>query len=102
MRTRVIPEVGIWTVFKVSGRRARQTARFCLLRKGRGTIRYADREKKVQRNVLIGSEGGLAEEEIRLLSEKGVLCASLGKRILRCETAPLAALTLILHTFGEL
>lgn len=53
-------------------------------------------------SLFIGSEGGFAEEEIAVLNENGVRCASLGVRILRCETAPIAALALISHALGEM
>lgn len=42
--------------------------------------------------LLIGPEGGLNEEEERLATAHGVLAVSLGARILRTETAGLAAL----------
>lgn len=53
-------------------------------------------------SLLIGSEGGFSPEEIALCEALGVARATLGKRILRCETAPLAALTLVLHAAGEM
>lgn len=53
-------------------------------------------------SLLIGSEGGFAEEEIASCNAAGLQCATLGRRILRCETAPLAALTLIHTAAGEM
>ena len=47
--------------------------------------------------VFIGSEGGFEEEEVTMALEKGFYIASLGKRILRCETAPLAAISAIMY-----
>ena len=52
--------------------------------------------------VMIGSEGGFSEEEVALAVEKGVRLATLGPRILRCETAPLVALTLLLYETGNM
>ena len=52
--------------------------------------------------VMVGSEGGFSEEEVEICSARGIPCATLGRRILRCETAPLAAVTLILNALGEL
>ena len=43
----------------------------------------------------IGPEGGFTEEEINLLYKKNVKSVSLGKRILRCETAAVYALSVI-------
>lgn len=47
-------------------------------------------------SIFIGSEGGFEESEIELLVKSGTSTATLGKRILRAETAPLAALTAIM------
>jgi len=45
--------------------------------------------------VLIGSEGGFSEEEAALARENGFVITTLGKRILRTETAPLCVLSII-------
>ena len=42
--------------------------------------------------VIIGPEGGIAPEEISFLEENGFLSASLGKKILRTETAGIYAI----------
>ena len=42
--------------------------------------------------LVIGPEGGISPEEVAFLTEAGFLSVSLGKRILRCETAGLYAL----------
>lgn len=52
--------------------------------------------------VLTGPEGGYTEAEIAAAVEAGLRSASLGARILRCETAPLAALTALLFAAGEM
>jgi 16S rRNA (uracil1498-N3)-methyltransferase len=44
-------------------------------------------------SILIGSEGGFSEEEVDLLNRKGLINISLGKRILRTETAAVSALS---------
>lgn len=49
-------------------------------------------------NILIGAEGGFSKEEINYLKENGYLSISLGKRILRSETACIC-LTSILSLF---
>lgn len=46
--------------------------------------------------VLIGSEGGLTQKEIDTLKEKGAKIISLGKRILRAETASITALSILM------
>lgn len=49
--------------------------------------------------VIVGSEGGFSPEEAALATENGAVSVSLGKRILRCETAPLFALSCIAYRF---
>ncbi len=52
--------------------------------------------------LLIGSEGGFEPEEAEAAKEAGCHAATLGKRILRCETAPLAALAAVMQLTGDL
>ena len=47
--------------------------------------------------MLIGPEGGFSEEEVNRLTERGAKSVSLGKRILRTETAGMAMLAQILY-----
>lgn len=47
--------------------------------------------------LLTGPEGGFSAEEVALLAKGGVPSVSLGPRILRAETAPIAALTILLY-----
>ena len=46
--------------------------------------------------LLIGPEGGMAESEVRQALDAGFAPISLGPRLLRAETAPLAALALLM------
>ena len=52
--------------------------------------------------IFIGPEGGFTEEEIQLALEEGVEAVTLGKRILRSETASIVTLTNILYEMGEM
>lgn len=52
--------------------------------------------------VLIGSEGGFEKSEVDKCTEGGAIAIGLGKRILRCETAPLAAISIIMHLTGNM
>ena len=47
-------------------------------------------------SIYIGPEGGFEEAEVKLLCEAGAVQATLGKRILRTQTAPVAALSAIM------
>ena len=52
--------------------------------------------------AVVGSEGGFAEEEYALAQRLGYCGVSLGKRILRAETAAIALVSVIMHEAGEL
>lgn len=47
-------------------------------------------------SIYIGPEGGFEKDEVELLTKNGAQQATLGKRILRTQTAPLAALSAIM------
>lgn len=51
--------------------------------------------------VVIGPEGGFSEEEISLAKHNGYVSISLGNRILRTETAGIAALAIIGYHFEQ-
>ena len=51
--------------------------------------------------LLTGPEGGLEEKEVSQAMEAGWKVCTLGKRILRCETAPLCALSAVMYAVGE-
>ena len=53
-------------------------------------------------SIMVGAEGGFEEEEVSKALEQGIASLSLGKRILRCETAPLAALSIIMYETGNM
>ena len=53
-------------------------------------------------SIMTGPEGGFSEEEVRLAQAAGMQICSLGPRILRCETAPLCALSAVLYAAGAL
>lgn len=48
-------------------------------------------------NIVIGPEGGFDEDEVNLAAKQGFKVLSLGGRILRCETAPLSAISQIAY-----
>ena len=52
-------------------------------------------------SLLTGPEGGLEEKEVAQAVEAGLQVCTLGKRILRCETAPLCALSAVMYDAGE-
>lgn len=52
--------------------------------------------------VLVGPEGGFAEREVAAAMEAGFTPVTLGRRILRAETASLAAMAIVQYLLGNL
>ena len=52
--------------------------------------------------LFVGPEGGYDEEEVRLAESWGAVSVSLGRRILRTETAAIVGAVLILYELGEM
>ena len=52
--------------------------------------------------LMVGPEGGFEPEEARAAQTAGVSLITLGKRIMRTETCPVAVLALIMHLTGNL
>ena len=52
--------------------------------------------------VVIGPEGGFAADEVERAHDAGARAISLGRRILRTETAALVVLAALLYARGEL
>ena len=67
----------------------------------RQALRQADPELDEIR-LFVGPEGGFAPEEIERARQVGMQLVSLGPRILRTETAGIAALSAILYALGEM
>lgn len=52
--------------------------------------------------VMLGPEGGFTDQEIEQAQNHGFLSAGLGRRVLRAETATIAAVTLAQYIFGDM
>lgn len=51
--------------------------------------------------LITGPEGGFSEQEVARAEQAGLHVCTLGSRILRCETAPLCALSALMYAAGE-
>lgn len=76
------------------------TILFCY-EKGTISFRSAISGDETNYFVFVGPEGGFSEEEAELAQSFGAKLLTLGPRILRTETAPLAALAAICYEKGE-
>lgn len=69
-----------------------------------GGVRFGevpfDGKKRI--GLFIGSEGGISEEEAAAAQSAGLHRVWLGKRILRCETAPTAAVSVLMYLTGNM
>ena len=66
------------------------------------TLRMALEEGSAQTfSLMTGPEGGLDIKEVEQAEAAGLAICTLGKRILRCETAPLCALSAVMYAAGE-
>jgi 16S rRNA (uracil1498-N3)-methyltransferase len=52
--------------------------------------------------LFTGPEGGFSDEEIMTAKEKGFIAATMGRRILRAETAAIVALGIVQYQLGDL
>ena len=93
----VIPTVGGVLSFKELLDKIEGTVLFCYEGEDTRTIKAVLQNEKIGDtvSVIIGSEGGFSQKEADQLKEKGAISVGLGKRILRCETAPVFALSCI-------
>lgn len=57
---------------------------------------------KLKLAIVIGPEGGLDIEEVKVLKENGAKVITLGKRILRTETVSLTMLSILMYELGDL
>lgn len=101
-KRRIIPEVSECMSFKQAVEYARRMKLKLIpyeLSEGMATTKHLIESVRSGWDVavFIGPEGGFAEEEIALAKEAGILPVTLGKRILRTETAGLAVLSWLMY-----
>lgn len=99
----IIPEVsGIITVEQAAKELSQCDVPIVCYEKGGVSFSQTGLENGKTVGLFIGSEGGFEQKEVELCTEKGAVAVTLGKRILRCETAPLAALSIIMNLTGNM
>ncbi|MCL2742138.1 MAG: 16S rRNA (uracil(1498)-N(3))-methyltransferase [Oscillospiraceae bacterium] len=65
-------------------------------------LRGGDRDASGGIGLFCGPEGGYEDGEIGALKGAGFIAVSLGPRVLRTETAPIAAMAVLMYEFGGL
>lgn len=96
-----VPEITEPTSF-FDAIRADATSGTRILLSPTGSLRARDLPRPSAITLLIGPEGGLAENEQDAAIRAGFQPVQLGPRILRTETAAIAALAALQHDFGDL
>ena len=99
----IIPTVNPVINFEEAITMMKQAQRGILFYEGGGEQLNAIVEEELQSlGIMVGSEGGFEDEEVALAKREGIHIATLGKRILRCETAPIAAISIIMNLTGNI
>ena len=100
----IIPQVGELTDFSRIPElmKQHQLALFCYELGGRPLSELTGQAQADDIAVFIGPEGGISTAEAQALTDAGCSAATLGKRILRCETAPIAAIAAIMTLTGNM
>ena len=99
-----IPEVIVLPSFKAALERAAQADKALMFYENEHavTLRMALESGSWNTvSLLTGPEGGLEEKEVEQARAAGLEVCTLGSRILRCETAPLCALSAVMYAAGE-
>ena len=99
-----IPEVLVLSSYKAALERASKADKALMFYENEQavTLQMAmEQGSSATISLLTGPEGGLEEKEVAQAREQGFQICTLGKRILRCETAPLCALSAVMYASGE-
>ena len=99
-----VPDVLVMPDYRSALERAKQADLAILLYENEHatTLKMALESVEYQSVSLIsGPEGGLEPSEVERASGLGIKICTLGSRILRCETAPLCALSAVMYQSGE-
>lgn len=98
----IVPEVKKMTDLKTAVQECRADIKIVFYEGGGEPLGNIIKKDAKSAAVFIGPEGGFEKEEVAFLKENGVVPATLGKRILRTQTAPVAALAAIMLLTGNL
>ena len=99
-----IPEVVVLSSFQEALKRAAQADKALMFYENEQatTLKMALETGSYETvSLLTGPEGGLEEKEVEQARAAGLQVCTLGSRILRCETAPLCALSAVMYASGE-
>jgi 16S rRNA (uracil1498-N3)-methyltransferase len=67
-----------------------------------GNTRFAELSASESCDLLIGSEGGFSPDEVKQSKKSDFVEVTMGQRVMRTETAPIAALAILQYRFGDI
>ncbi len=101
-RRGIIPEVAPALSFREAVADAKKNNQNIIFYElGGESVRKIIENKPLSLGMFIGSEGGFEPGEVETVLAEGGKAATLGRRILRAETAPLAALSVLMFETGN-
>ncbi len=101
-RRGLVPEVCPCISFKEAAKQTIQNDKTIIFYEmGGESVKQLIDKKPSTIGMFIGSEGGFEQSEVDFITSNGGATGTLGKRILRAETAPLAALSIIMYETGN-
>ncbi len=100
----IIPEVAPMMTWKEALQSMQAQDISVMLYEEEGGVRFGEVPLAGMTSIglFIGSEGGISEEEAAQAVQAGLHRVWLGSRILRCETAPTAAISILMYLTGNL
>ena len=101
-RRGIVPEVAGCMTFRQAVEQSREnTLNIIFYELGGESVGKLLEKNAKSIGIFIGSEGGFEQNEVDLVCDNGGFAATLGRRILRAETAPLAALSILMYATGN-
>ncbi|MEG2813444.1 MAG: RsmE family RNA methyltransferase [Oscillospiraceae bacterium] len=98
----IIPEICQLETFENAVTKRFEGQSILYYEKGGENTNRIIRQDTTNCNLFIGSEGGFFEEEIEFAKKNDIKIGTLGKLILRCETAPIVSISLVLNATGNM
>lgn len=92
----IVPEICEMTDLKTAAANDNSELKILFFEGGGTPLREIVKKSIKTISIYIGPEGGFEKNEVELIKENGGTVATLGKRILRTQTAPVASLTAIM------
>ena len=98
----ILPQVETPISFAAAAARMATEKTVVLYEGGGAPLRETLKDAPRALSLFVGPEGGIAPDEVETLLQNGAQAATLGPRILRCETAPIAALAAVMVLTGNM